>query len=135
MKCYDHDSVDAVGICKSCQKGLCRQCAVDLGKGLACRGRCEAAVSEVIALIDSNIQHLPTTRGFVAAARRTGLISSGFLVVMGVLFFWWGIRSGGSFDMLSIMGIAFLAFGLIHFVRTLRVAPVQRDSASRGDAT
>jgi hypothetical protein len=41
MKCFYHHDQDAVGECKSCGKGLCPACAVDLGKGLACRQRCE----------------------------------------------------------------------------------------------
>src|SRR5207237_1072861 len=35
---------EAVGICKNCQKGLCQECAVDVGNGLACIGICEDEV-------------------------------------------------------------------------------------------
>ncbi|MBP7275989.1 MAG: hypothetical protein KBA51_07280, partial [Kiritimatiellae bacterium] len=35
MKCFNHEDRDAVGTCKSCGKGVCRECAVDMGKGLA----------------------------------------------------------------------------------------------------
>ena len=45
-----------MGSCKSCGKGLCPDCAADLGKGLACRGRCEADVTAVIELVDRNIK-------------------------------------------------------------------------------
>jgi hypothetical protein len=30
MKCFNHSTVDAVGVCKHCNKGLCRECAVAL---------------------------------------------------------------------------------------------------------
>ncbi len=56
MRCYYHKDKEAVGTCKSCGKGLCRDCAVDLGKGLACRGRCEPDAQAVIQLVDRNIQ-------------------------------------------------------------------------------
>lgn len=48
MNCFYHPTAVAVGTCKSCNKGLCRECAVDLGKGLACKGRCEEDVKAVM---------------------------------------------------------------------------------------
>jgi len=56
MRCFYHHDKEAVGSCKSCAKGLCGECAVDLGKGLACRARCEDAAGAIIALIDRNIR-------------------------------------------------------------------------------
>lgn len=44
MKCFYHEATDAVATCKNCQKGLCRQCAVDVGDGMACRNACERQV-------------------------------------------------------------------------------------------
>jgi len=41
VRCYNHPERDAVGSCKSCCKGLCTECAVDLGHGLSCRGEHE----------------------------------------------------------------------------------------------
>ena len=56
MRCFYHQDKEAVGTCKSCRKGVCIDCAVDLGKGLACRSRCEDTARALIALIDRNIQ-------------------------------------------------------------------------------
>lgn len=47
MTCFNHDGVDAVAICKNCNKALCHACAVDVGNGIACANACE---QEVIAL-------------------------------------------------------------------------------------
>lgn len=47
MHCYTHQSTPAIGICKTCFKALCPECAVDVGNGLACRGACEAKVNEL----------------------------------------------------------------------------------------
>ncbi len=44
MRCFYHPETDAVGICKNCQKGLCMECAADVGNGLACKNRCEEEV-------------------------------------------------------------------------------------------
>jgi hypothetical protein len=56
MKCFYHESADAVGTCKHCHRGVCRECAAERDGGIACRGRCEASVDQVNALIARNIQ-------------------------------------------------------------------------------
>lgn len=52
MKCHSHPQADAVGICFACMRGVCADCAVDQGRGLACRGRCEAEVRRLLDLRD-----------------------------------------------------------------------------------
>ena len=52
MKCFYHQERDAVGMCKSCQRGLCPDCLVDVPPGLACRGRCEADVAAVNLILE-----------------------------------------------------------------------------------
>ena len=54
MKCFNHEAADAVGICKNCNKAICRTCVVDVGNGIACRGSCEDEVRAVNALIQRN---------------------------------------------------------------------------------
>jgi hypothetical protein len=74
MRCFYHQEKDAVGTCKSCDKGVCNECAVDLEKGLACRSRCEDSARAVIALIDRNIENaarVPTAQ-VVAPDRSAG---------------------------------------------------------------
>ena len=56
MRCFYHPQADAVGTCKHCHRGLCRDCASEREGGLACRGRCEGAVDAVNALIRRNVQ-------------------------------------------------------------------------------
>ena len=41
MNCFNHPNIPAVGICKYCQKGLCMECALDLGHGIACKNHRE----------------------------------------------------------------------------------------------
>jgi len=41
MKCFNHPEKDAVGICKNCNKGLCKECAVEVDNGISCKGKCE----------------------------------------------------------------------------------------------
>jgi hypothetical protein len=52
MRCFYHQDKEAVGLCKSCGKGVCLACAVDFSKGLACRGHCEDKVQSIIQKMD-----------------------------------------------------------------------------------
>jgi hypothetical protein len=54
MKCFNHEGVDAVAICKNCNKALCHACAVDVGNGVACVGPCEREVAALNELIRRN---------------------------------------------------------------------------------
>jgi hypothetical protein len=45
MKCFYHRERDALGICKSCLKGICDECAIGVGNSLACKERYEAEVT------------------------------------------------------------------------------------------
>ena len=40
MQCFTHDNVQAVGVCKSCGKAVCRSCAKDLGFAIVCGDAC-----------------------------------------------------------------------------------------------
>jgi hypothetical protein len=55
MKCFVHQSADAVGICRNCSRGVCAECAADRQSGIACKNRCEAAVDGMDALVRRNV--------------------------------------------------------------------------------
>ncbi|MGB0866763.1 MAG: hypothetical protein ACPGSC_09655 [Granulosicoccaceae bacterium] len=48
MLCFKHAQEQAVGICRSCNKAVCRQCAIELPKGLACSSECQKDVHELV---------------------------------------------------------------------------------------
>ncbi len=52
MKCFAHHEADALGVCSACGRGVCEACAVDMGRGLACRERCEPEVRRLLDLRD-----------------------------------------------------------------------------------
>jgi hypothetical protein len=54
MKCFNHDTSDAVAVCKNCGKALCHSCAADVGNGIACAGTCEQEVRALNELIGRN---------------------------------------------------------------------------------
>ncbi len=110
MKCFQHPQVDAVAICKNCHKGLCTDCAADLGNGVACKGRCEAEVAALSDLQQRNKTAFEKAAGhFMRAGIMTGLIGL-FLSASGVV--WW--NQGGWFSFLFgavfLLG-AFFMFG------------------------
>lgn len=54
MHCYRHQTQEAVGICKSCNKGLCSDCAVDIGQGIACKNSCEQDVKDLNGILNQS---------------------------------------------------------------------------------
>ncbi|MBW4651722.1 MAG: DUF2180 family protein [Kaiparowitsia implicata GSE-PSE-MK54-09C] len=84
MKCYYHNDVDAVAICKNCNRGICPKCAAEIENGIACRNRCE---SEVQAL-DELMQ-----RGKSAYQKTAGVYMqyAVWLTLSGILFLGFGL--------------------------------------------
>jgi len=108
MRCFYHEDREAVGTCKSCGRGLCRECAVELPKSLACRGRCEADAQAVTQLIDRNIQISGTSTRLVQTTKNTRIGIGIFHLVLGVI-----MLIGGLHDHLTV--ITFLGLGLIAY--------------------
>lgn len=51
MKCFNHASVDAVSVCKSCGRGLCRDSIAEVGLSCSCKGDCEQVVATMNDLV------------------------------------------------------------------------------------
>lgn len=47
MECFTHTSSQAVGICKTCGKAVCRNCAKDAGMFITCSDTCEKEAADV----------------------------------------------------------------------------------------
>ncbi|HWO01719.1 MAG TPA: hypothetical protein VNS63_20850 [Blastocatellia bacterium] len=54
MKCFNHDTSEAVAVCKNCGKALCHSCAADVGNGIACVNHCEQEVRALNEMIGRN---------------------------------------------------------------------------------
>ena len=121
MKCFNHVSADAIGTCKSCGKGLCRECFTDLGKGLACRSRCEEDVRSLIEVIDRNVRYSSESIALVRSTRQTfGFVGALFLA-SGALALGLGLWSDTPMNLLTIVGVFLAAFGLFYLTRFLIV--------------
>jgi hypothetical protein len=109
MKCFYHTNVDAVAVCKNCGKGLCVECATEVGKGIACKNRCEADVEAINKIFQENKKAFDNYRNayslsavwvgligigfsissFILTPKLMGfLMSMGFLMIIGAIFFY-----------------------------------------------
>lgn len=79
MNCFNHTDRVAIGICKSCGKGLCPDCAAQRANGLACKDSCEARVDLLNRIIDINDQTLAAAR---YQSRSVGIVATIMGVVM-----------------------------------------------------
>jgi hypothetical protein len=128
MECFYHEGRPAVGSCRSCLKGICRSCVADLGKGLACTGRCEQAVRDLLATLDLSIRYRGVSGGMLVAARNLWLGLAVVALGVGAFVTLWG-ASLPAFREVSLLGVAFLAIGLL----TLRVARRVRAGEPRAE--
>ena len=123
MKCFYHQDRDAVGICKSCERGVCAECAVDLGKGLACAGKCEDDVTALIQYLDANVRMAPASNALLRKARGsniTGAVCSlAFAAAIVAVGLW--LYRGEFVNVLSMLGTVLLIFGLVQLGRALTI--------------
>lgn len=111
MKCFNHP-VDAIGVCKHCQRALCLSCCTDLGHGLACKDKHEAEVRHYNSLIEN-------AKRSYEAVPRASYFSAIFLIGMGLAFSYFGFQDGlGSFA--SVLGLGFIAFGVLTLIMNLK---------------
>ena len=117
MKCF-YSNADAVGLCKSCGRGLSLAHAAQFERGLACRNRCEADVQR---LLDA-----PDVAGKLAAIERTldrsangnAAVSAVFSILAGAAFIYF--TGAGGVNLPSFMGGTFIVYGLWSLVRAFR---------------
>jgi hypothetical protein len=125
MECFAHEGRPAVGCCRACFKGVCRTCAVDLGRGLACAGRCEDAARALIASLDQSLRIQGLSSRMVHGARALWSGLAWVALAVGVFVSLWGLTLPG-FREISLLGVPFLAIGVL----TLRVASRVRQGQS-----
>lgn len=108
MHCFVHTERDAVGVCKACAKGLCPECANDLGHGLACRGSHEQAVDRInqLTLRASQVQ---------STVGRAKYVSPVFTGTLGLIFCGYGYTHEGLKGFLLPMGCLFVIYSIIVF--------------------
>jgi len=111
MNCFIHTDKAAVGICKACNKGVCPECATDLGHGLACKGVHEEMVETYNTIIQGNAKAYENVG-------KNSLILPIFYLFMGLVFAGYGYFSKqGMTGLPFVLGIGFIVFAVISFIR------------------
>lgn len=87
MNCYHHTSLPAIGICKTCFKALCPECAVDVGNGLACKGNCEEKVRELNELWERS------AKIYGVGTHKSKIPSTGVLLWLVLSLGMWGVTA------------------------------------------
>ena len=120
MKCYIHQEIDSVGICKSCQKAVCISCAIDTGKGIACSKECENDVYDLNAIIDKSKRIYSI--GTSSKLPPTGII---MYFIFTLLFISWGIYNSMNRERIDyftlLMGAGFLVITIMAYVRNKKL--------------
>ena len=118
MKCFNHPQLDALGVCKNCQKGICSGCLTDTGSGLACNtGDCVQKTEGINRIINRQIKMYGSTQGavqqrtlfyiafalffFIIGAQIHDALMQGVIIAMGVLFI---LMSVGSYRQQKKLG-------------------------------
>ncbi len=123
MKCFYSDA-DAVGICKSCGRGLSLSFASEFPQGLACRNRCEADVQRLIRLSGA------AADGPGGTASNTA-VSGVFSILAGGAFIYFAGGFSGGVSLTNFMGGAFFLFGLYSVIRALVIAKRNRSQSPK----
>lgn len=106
MKCFTHQQVDALGVCRSCLKGVCVDCAIDIGDGIACRDSCEEKAKEIVNVLQTSI-------GAQKDFKKRGVyLFPLFCVSLGLVFMVSSYYARGWINFLSVSGAIFALFGI-----------------------
>ena len=114
MLCFNHPDRQAIGVCRACQRGICKECTADLGHGLACKGKHEADVE--------NLEHIVRQSARIyAVTPKTRNAAPLFFGFMGVVFAVFGFIQGrGVTDFAFLLGVGFIAFAIYSYVYNKR---------------
>jgi hypothetical protein len=108
MHCFVHTDREALGICKSCYKGLCAECAADLQHSLACRAKHEETVERLHSMV-SRAQRVQSTAQFAR------YLAPAFTGILGLVFVINGFVLDRTRGFLFPIGLAFLLYTVAIF--------------------
>lgn len=114
MNCFNHPDKPAIGLCKSCCKGLCGDCAAIVPNGLACRNACEGRVILLNKIIDNN-QRVISTSNIQVRYNNIFIVLFGLVAcLMDIILFMKGHTAS---HVLLIMGLFCVGFGTFRLMR------------------
>lgn len=126
MNCFNHPTAVAVGVCRSCFRGLCPECAVAVGRSLACRDACEQDVRELQELVASNVAMRGVASHLVGGSRSQLVAAAVFMLALALAFVTFGILDTRLRSFLLPMGLLFSAYAIYQVVRAVRISRVSK---------
>lgn len=118
MECFYHQGAQACGICKSCQRGICKQCASEITNGIACKQKCEEQAIELDNLVSNSIKMQKSSELLVNTASAGMGTGELFNLVLGAIFAAYGIYENNMF--LTVLGGVFLLFGAFGILKIFK---------------
>jgi hypothetical protein len=114
---------------------LCDDCQIDLGRGLACKNRCEENVRAVIALVEHNVRAVPTARVSLRLSRWVWVGIGLFILMPGCVVIVLGVLDS-RLRILILLGGMLGVFGILAlvFAWTLPGFPKNGSRAEQGAA-
>ena len=106
MECFAHPNEIAVGLCKSCGKGVCRSCALPVDRGLACSERCRPIAESLSRLQIASINNvgLYSVQRFAQPLIALVFLLTGFYLLFKYrsdAFTWFILAAGAVFALVS----------------------------------
>lgn len=120
MKCFKHRNEEAICVCRSCFKAVCKDCAIDSNYGLVCSDICLKEANEQQQIIEKS-------KRIYSIGTNSRLLPTGILMYFffSILFGGFGlyetISNGRSGWFPLAMGIGFLAFGLLGWYKNRKL--------------
>ncbi len=120
MNCFNHKDKPAIGICKSCQKAVCSECAIDTGRGVACCTECEIEVDVINQILDKS-------KLIYSIGEKPKLLPTGIIMYLffGIFFTGFGAyqtyKTGEPDIFLFVMGTGFLAIAVLAWFRNRKL--------------
>ena len=117
MRCFNHPAVDAIGTCKHCSRGLCKDCIAEVHGLVACKGRCEHDVEEGYKLLmRSRAMHAKTAM----LMRRNAVF---YLLFGAILLSSGGVAGNSAFaTVMYALGVLFVLMGGWSFILAKKYA-------------
>lgn len=123
MNCFNHNSINAIGICTNCHKGICSSCYLKEQKYLVCCEECARLIKEREEINDRAMKIYGVGP---YSGRKNISISALITLFLGLLFLGFagydlalGITSMGFF--IGGLGVVFLLVGFLYWLRSKRM--------------
>jgi hypothetical protein len=134
VQCFIHQDQPAVGVCRTCGRGLCPACTSEVEGGLACAGRCEGDVIALARLLAAEQTNLAQAQKLTAAGR-TSIVGVGwFLIVAGAVLMGWELVTDSGLWFVTAIGAVFALFGALALAGSRRWPQLATPQADPGSA-